>query len=418
MRCPSLFELPQTDNGKTGWPWTEETSSEEKYPSGDLVWPLVSIVTPSFNQAQYLEETIRSVLLQGYPNLEYMIIDGGSSDGSVDIIKKYEPWLTYWVSEPDQGQSHAINKGFGKATGEILAWLNSDDTYEPGTIHQAVKTLKGQQGVVLTYGDCNYINANSEKVNQWKTRSCSQEDLILLGSLVPQPTAFFYRWAVEKVGGINQNLHYIMDYELWVRLGYAGAYFYAPSIRANFRLHSNSKTISRSTGFSLELISILDHNAELEKTYGPRLLKEALRRYHVIAYIEYLFAEDISLAKYHLEQALQDNSWPYGSPHELANYIFYYNTPNGKTLSRSKTIFDFCLDNISDLQNSKMREHLRHALISASAMHHVFLGQQTSDKQKIKMNIWTGILNDPKWLFNRGVWSITIKAYLPFLKSI
>jgi len=120
MRCPRLKDLPSPPHGKKGWPWTEETPPlPDTMPDG-RPWPRISIVTPSYNQAEFIEETIRSVLLQGYPDIEYIIIDGGSTDGSVKIIKKYEPWLTYWVSEPDRGQSHAINKGMKRATGEIL----------------------------------------------------------------------------------------------------------------------------------------------------------------------------------------------------------------------------------------------------------------------------------------------------------
>jgi len=121
MRCPTLEELPAPPQGKFGWPWTEESPQlPEKQPSGKP-WPKISIVTPSYNQADFIEETIRSMLLQGYPNLEYIIIDGGSTDKSVEIIQKYEPWLSYWVSESDRGQTHAVNKGFAMCKGEILA---------------------------------------------------------------------------------------------------------------------------------------------------------------------------------------------------------------------------------------------------------------------------------------------------------
>ena len=141
MRCPTLSELPPPPPGKSGWPWTEETPMAPPTLPDGSPWPRVSIVTPSYNQGQYLEETIRSVLLQGYPDLEYIIIDGGSTDESVTIIEKYAPWLAYWVSEPDRGQSHAINKGFARATGEIYAWLNSDDYYWPGAIVIAARAV-------------------------------------------------------------------------------------------------------------------------------------------------------------------------------------------------------------------------------------------------------------------------------------
>ncbi len=127
MSCPTLADLPSPPSNQTGWMWNEESSQlPENMPDGHQL-PRITIVTPSYNQGQFLEATIRSVLLQGYPNLEYIIIDGGSSDNSVEIIRKYEPWLAYWVSEKDRGQAHAINKGFAHATGSIYAYLNSDD---------------------------------------------------------------------------------------------------------------------------------------------------------------------------------------------------------------------------------------------------------------------------------------------------
>ena len=133
MRCPTLRDLPPPPQGKTGWPWTDESSQlPDRMPDGSP-WPRISIVTPSLNQDQFIEETIRSVLLQGYPNLEYIIIDGGSIDSSMKVIREYQLWLLYWQSEPDPGQSAAINKGFEVGRGDILAWLNSDDVYLPQT---------------------------------------------------------------------------------------------------------------------------------------------------------------------------------------------------------------------------------------------------------------------------------------------
>jgi glycosyltransferase involved in cell wall biosynthesis len=135
MRSPTLADLPAPPPGKTGWPWTVETKQLSAVRSDGSLWPRISIVTPSYNQGQFIEETIRSVLLQGYPDLDYVVIDGGSSDESVDIIRKYQPWLSYWVSEKDRGQAHAINKGFARGTGSLGAYLNSDDTYLPGALH-------------------------------------------------------------------------------------------------------------------------------------------------------------------------------------------------------------------------------------------------------------------------------------------
>ena len=130
-----IGKFPLPPPGQSGWPWT---SKFERPPDGrteELTWPAITVITPSFNQSQYLEETIRSVLLQGYPRLQYIVIDGGSTDGSVALIQKYSSWLSAWVSEKDRGQSHAINKGFDIARGDVIGWLNSDDVYAEGALH-------------------------------------------------------------------------------------------------------------------------------------------------------------------------------------------------------------------------------------------------------------------------------------------
>src|SRR5947207_6789592 len=141
MTAPRLDDLPAPPSGRKGWPWTEATPKAPEKSTPNFSWPRISIVTPSFNQGQFIEETIRSVLLQGYPNLEYIIIDGGSTDNTVGVIKKYEPWLAYWVSEKDRGQCDAINKGFARATGDIFAWLCSDDVYAPGALRRIAEKL-------------------------------------------------------------------------------------------------------------------------------------------------------------------------------------------------------------------------------------------------------------------------------------
>src|SRR5262245_43472888 len=152
MQCPTLAELPPPPSAKTGWPWTEESRRLSNRTTEDRAWPRISVVTPSFNQGKFIEETIRSILLQGYPNLEYIVIDGGSTDNSLEVIKRYSPWLSYWVSEKDRWQSHAINKGMSHATGDIVAWLNSDDLYLPTdvTIPNLIEIMVG--GTARAFG--------------------------------------------------------------------------------------------------------------------------------------------------------------------------------------------------------------------------------------------------------------------------
>ena len=214
MRCPTLSELPPPPPGKVGWPWTEESPPlPDTMPDG-RPWPRVSIVTPSYNQGQFIEETIRSVLLQGYPDLEYIIIDGGSTDGSVDIIRKYEPWLAYWVSEPDKGQADAINKGWRKATGEFLSWLNSDDILLPNALVQAVSHLVANRDSLLVYCDQRVIDENSNMLFEIHLPDFELRDVIRSWLNPVNQPGFLMRSKVLKcVGFLDENLSFSMDFD-------------------------------------------------------------------------------------------------------------------------------------------------------------------------------------------------------------
>ena len=257
MRCPTLIDLPLPPPGKKGWPWTEQSILLPDTMPDDRPWPKVTIVTPSFNQAQYLEETIRSVLLQGYPNLEYIIIDGGSSDGSQEVIKKYEPWLAHWVSEPDRGQSHALSKGFDRAAGEILAWLNSDDTYLPGAIGRAAGHMARNPATGLVYGHARIINAQGGLISTWQAPEFSLQAQIFQYRYIPQPSAFFRRAVFEQAGGIGQDFYYTMDFDLWLRLGLAADVDRLPQLLSNYREHQTSKTVSNRYANRTEILKSL-----------------------------------------------------------------------------------------------------------------------------------------------------------------
>jgi glycosyltransferase involved in cell wall biosynthesis len=207
--------------------------------------PFVSIITPSFNQARFLEETIRSVLEQDYPRIEYIIVDGGSTDGSLDIIQRYAPRLAWWVSENDQGQTDAINKGFAHATGDILAWLNSDDTYLPGAISEAVAFMTAHPDIAMVYGDANLVDETGNILGRFPAR---QTDLrrMLRGSVhIPQQTTFFWANLWQQVGPLDPTFYFAMDYDLWVRLAKIAPLVYTPRMWANFRLHGAGKSIAR-----------------------------------------------------------------------------------------------------------------------------------------------------------------------------
>ena len=211
-------------------------------------WLKISIVTPSFNQAQYLEETIRSVLLQNYPNLEYIIIDGGSTDGSVDIIKKYEPWLTYWVSEPDKGQTYAIQKGLDKATGQLINWLNSDDILLIDALKALALTHKSvESDKVVLCGNSKRIDGKGTVLSESKViykpfeeRTLPQSPPLSGGI---QASWFFTKEAWTTVNGINLSLHYTMDTDLYYRCHEKGVNFIpVDSFLAAYRQHELTKT--------------------------------------------------------------------------------------------------------------------------------------------------------------------------------
>ncbi len=206
--------------------------------------PLVSIVTPSFNQARYLESTLRSVLDQDYPNLEYILVDGGSTDGSLDIIRRYSDRLAWWVSEKDRGQTDAINKGFAHAKGEILAWLNSDDTYEPNAVREAVAYLQEHPEVGMVYGDANFINENDTVVGRFPAAQTSYRRLRRGYVHIPQQSSFWRADLWRKVGPLDPAFYFAMDYDLWVRLAALAPIQYHPRVWANFRLHTGGKTIA------------------------------------------------------------------------------------------------------------------------------------------------------------------------------
>ncbi len=238
--------------------------------------PLVSIVTPSFNQARYLEATIQSVLSQNYPRLEYIIVDGGSTDGSVDIIKKYEGQLAWWVSEKDKGQTDALNKGFTRAKGDILAWLNSDDIYEPNAIWSAIKIMQPNPEIGLLYGDANYIDEDGHIIGKFPA---AQTDLKRLREgyvHIPQQASFFRGNLWREVGPLDPSFYFAMDYDLWTRLAARSQVKYVPQTWANFRLHTAGKTIAADDRCWPEMIRV--HYRDGGKFFSPIVAKYYVRK--------------------------------------------------------------------------------------------------------------------------------------------
>jgi len=241
MIPPALADLPPAPTGRSGWPWTEASP-----PVPDAgPWLTVSVITPSFNQAAFIEETIRSVLLQNYPALDYLVIDGGSTDGTQDILRRYERWLR-WISEPDQGQTDAINKGLRLAIGDILAYLNSDDTYLPGGLHAIVKFCRANPAAGLVYGECRVSDEHSMVFGDLPRRSFNLRRTIEHGEFLPQQAVFWRHAALDKVGEFDATLHFAMDYEYFIRIARAFPVAYLPQPVACFRMQATSKTVSQS----------------------------------------------------------------------------------------------------------------------------------------------------------------------------
>jgi glycosyltransferase involved in cell wall biosynthesis len=214
----------------------EKTASHEEH----VAEPLVTIVTPSYNQGRFIRQTIESVLSQDYRRVEYMVIDGKSSDGTVDILKDYNGRF-FWVSEEDQGQAHAINKGWKLAKGDVFAWLNSDDIYLPGAISKAVDFLIKNPDVGMVYGDAEHIREDGDLIDRYPTEPFS-EDRLIETCCICQPATFIRRSVIEEIGFLDESLNFCVDYDLWIRISKKHALGYLRQNLAQSRLHSDCKT--------------------------------------------------------------------------------------------------------------------------------------------------------------------------------
>ncbi|HEY2588979.1 MAG TPA: glycosyltransferase family 2 protein [Tepidisphaeraceae bacterium] len=238
--------------------------------------PRITLVTPSYNQGPYLETTIRSILDQGYANLEYIIVDGGSTDESVDIIKRYQDRLAWWVSEKDRGQSHAINKGFERATGDIYCYINSDDTLKPGALAAVADAWK--QGHEFITGWVVLLESDGGEWPQLPFGRSTNPEWLIWNPLCQQATYWAARFT-KQLGGFREDLHYCFDYEFWMRLWFVGKAkpHMIKRCMGGYRLHGESKTVSQSDAFDPEFRQL---RAEYRKYLTPgerKLSDEALR---------------------------------------------------------------------------------------------------------------------------------------------
>lgn len=223
-----------------------------------MSFPLISIVTPSFNQVEFIERTILSVLEQDYPRIEYIIIDGGSTDGSVDLIKRYASRLAYWVSEEDRGQAHAINKGLQRATGQWVAWQNSDDTYYPGAFSELVATAKANTAAKLIIGNINLVDKNDQLLRSMKYVRPSYKSLLAEGMVMTNQAAFWQRSLHSQVGYLDETLDCGFDYEWFLRvLAHTHQSHHVNAVWGALRLHSETKTSRRQLVFDHDYRRVL-----------------------------------------------------------------------------------------------------------------------------------------------------------------
>ena len=237
---PETKPLPAPPPGKTGWPWIRGNGVRPET-GADL---RVTIVTPSFNQVDYLEETIRSVLLQSYHDVEYIVVDGGSTDGSIDLIRKYEPWITWWISAPDGGQAEAINRGLSRATGSIVGWLNSDDVFYPDFIANRVAEFMAAPEVDLFYGDVDVGSTSEVSEAIMRGRMTDFETMVrTLDVPIPQQSALWRAEVLEKVGDLDPRWQVVLDRELFLRIARHCRLEYRPWVTGLFRTQPGSKSV-------------------------------------------------------------------------------------------------------------------------------------------------------------------------------
>lgn len=242
-RRATLQDLPAPPTGRGGWPWTEECAPLPATRPDGSPWPRLSIVTPVYNQGHYLEETMRSVLLQGYPDLEYLVVDDGSTDGSVAVVKRYAPWLSYWVTQPNQGQRVALNRGFEHATGSVLAYLNSDDLLLPGALERAALEIDPARGRHVIMGRSRFTDPEGRYVGIEHPSRFSSHTRVLevwKGHTIPQPSVFWTNEVWRACGPILDDLW--VDYGLFCRFSKRYAFHPVDQVLSTYRLHPESKT--------------------------------------------------------------------------------------------------------------------------------------------------------------------------------
>lgn len=264
--CPRLTTLPKPNSAKTGWPWTEETPPlPQAMPCGNP-WPSISIVTPTFQHGEFLEEAIRSVLLQGYPNLQYLVVDGGSTDNTIDVLRKYDRWIDYWVSEPDSGQTDALNKGFARCSGDVANWLCSDDLLAPAALRAVAWGFADLRDADAVLGRTQHDHIYDPSKNRLEKPIAGRIALLPAWNPISQPSCFFSRKFLDRTPPLDVGLHFCMDLELWT---------YLKSRKARWKVIDDVVGVYRYTAKNKTMTGGENYLRESEEVYA-RYVKERI----------------------------------------------------------------------------------------------------------------------------------------------
>jgi glycosyltransferase involved in cell wall biosynthesis len=276
--------------------------------------PLISIITPSYNSGQFLPQAIESVLAQNYPQVEHLIIDGGSTDNTLTVLQQYQRHVT-WLSEADNGQADALNKGFQRAQGEIIGWLNADDSYQPQAFWQATRYLQQHPEVSLVYGHFNFINEHDQIFYTHRVPAFSLEKL-LYGNIIPNASMFFRREILAELDGVQLKLHYVMDWEFVWRIAQRYQVQRFPAIWGNFRIMPGTKSVEHTDRFWPEIIPTLETVSQIPTLQPHR--DSALFWANLLAALEFARVDNLNATQQYWQQAMRYNEQ---SPYKVSNLI-------------------------------------------------------------------------------------------------
>lgn len=398
--------VPPPSTGKESWFWSNTASSVVGLPSSSLGLPRISIVTPSYNQGVFLEDTIRSVLKQNYPNLDYSVIDGGSADNSADTIKRYEPWLTYWVSERDQGQAQALNKGFARATGDILGWLNSDDVYAPGVLWAVAEAFAANPEAVLIYGGAQQIDESGQVLGiAPQVRAFDWPYLLNENDPIAQPSAFFKRNSFLAAGLLDESLHFAMDYDLWFRLCRIGAAVFVPGVWSAMRIYPTAKTSSGDHRLFEEVQRVV---ARYGRAALPRGMAEWLAAIHVPRAFSAYRSNEMAVGRRELAYVIEYcPDWQVESNliDALVGQAWQVVLQSGEAAGQL-FIESLCRNLPENVANrSRVTACVLGLFYQALAFEHARLGRS------VRRHIWQAIAYDKTRLFNRGLWALLLRSF-------